>query len=128
MSFPVAGARWLEPYAVLNTYDEGRELPGFFEVDRNDYDIGLLLQGGTSIRVSPERWPMHPVVRVGIGFAKYGDKTEFTGVMGGVGLHVPILSLLWNILSGGFAVTADFWSAEERTSAVAHAGIYLRFG
>ena len=96
-------------------------------VGRGD-DSSSLIQGGTNVRLGPATWRARPVARVGLGFFKRGETTEFTGVTGGVGLYLRGRSRLWRLSTTGAALTADFWSSEEANFVVAHAGLYFRFG
>ena len=115
-------AKWLEPpYFAMNAY--ASEVTGSVGGTER-----YLAHGGANIRLGPARWLVRPVVRVGLGLAKYGERMEFTGLTRGLGLYTRQGSALWGLLTAGFAFTLDLWSTGEDNSAVAHAGVYFRFG
>lgn len=112
---------WLEPYFALNGFSSN---PWFGTED----DASSLLHGGANLRLGPATWRARPVVRVGAGFFRHGETTEFTGATGGVGLYVRTRSRFLGLFTSGVSLTADFWSVDETTFVVAHAGLYFRIG
>ena len=123
VGFALAHGRveWLEPYFALNDFSRN---PWFGAED----DATRLMHGGANLRLGPATWRARPVARVGVGFFKHGETTEFTGVTGGAGLYLRMRSRLFGLLTSGVSFTADFWSVDETTFVVAHAGLYFRIG
>ena len=114
-------AKWLEPFFAMNAYPSDA-------VDSSGGTGRYLAQGGANIRLGPAQWAVRPVARIGIGWANLGERAEFTGVMGGVGLYTREASALWGLLTSGFGFTVDVWSSGRTDFTVAHAGVYFRFG
>ena len=114
-------AKWLEPFFAMNAFE-------YVVADYLDDTRRYLTHGGANIRLGPAQWAVRPVARIGIGWANHGERAEFTGVIGGVGLYTREASALWGLLTSGFGFTVDAWSSGQTAFTVAHVGVYCRFG
>ena len=118
---PAAIALWGAPRTVDALAAAGAER------ERED-DASRLIHGGTNLRLGPATWRARSVARVGVGFFRHGETTEFTGATGGVGRYLRMRSRFLGLFTSGVSFTADYWSVDETTFVVAHAGLYFRIG